>query len=172
MAREEADSCPAQPHINIKQWYKYKNLRTLNILLAVPLMTSFTLGFDSSMFGALQASDAWQHYFNYPVGTTLASLGAAPIIAAFPALAIIPFTSDRIGRRWSLFLGCMFVILGGALQAASMNVVMYGFARASIGFGSLWCQTGMLGWFVFFGVVAVLMNVTIAGLAWVVELAQ
>lgn len=90
MAREEVDNCPAQPHINIKQWYKYKNLRTLNILLAVPLMTSFTLGFDSSMFGALQASDAWQHYFNYPVGSTLASLGAAPIIAAFPAIVIIP----------------------------------------------------------------------------------
>jgi MFS family permease len=152
MSAAVVDSIPHQEHINIKQWWKYRNIRTLNLLLAVPLLTSFTLGFDGSMFGALQASDAWQRYFDHPTGADLASLGAAPTIASFAAIAIIPFTSDRLGRRWSLFLGCLFIIFGGALQAGAATLAMYGASRAFIGFGSVWCQT--------------------SGIAWVVELAQ
>jgi len=137
----EIEGCPQQPHINIRQWYRYKNLRSLNLLMMVPLMTSFTLGFDGSMFGALQASDAWQRYFDHPEGARLANLGAAPIIASFVAGFMIPFVSDRLGRRWCLFIGCLFIIFGGALQAGATTLVMYGSSRAFIGFGSAWCST-------------------------------
>jgi hypothetical protein len=60
----EAASGPEQP------WYRVPHLLRLNILLMVPLLTSYLVGFDGSMLNGVQTVPAWQN------GTSLDPLGS------------------------------------------------------------------------------------------------
>ena len=44
-------------------------------------------------------------------------------------------TSDRLGRRKSVFLCSVFGVLGGALQAGSVHIAMFIVARMIAGLG-------------------------------------
>lgn len=43
-----------------KPWYKVPHLLKLNVLLLVPLVTSYLTGFDGSMMNGLQAVPVWK----------------------------------------------------------------------------------------------------------------
>ncbi|KAF3019228.1 hypothetical protein E8E14_001278 [Neopestalotiopsis sp. 37M] len=108
-------------------WYKKPNLRALYFLLFPTCMgIELTSGFDSQMINALQIVPSWVHFFGNPQGAIL-------------SLPLVPIVNDRLGRRWSIFIGSCIMVIGAIIQGFSVNVGMYIAARLILGFGIPTC---------------------------------
>ncbi|KAJ0418732.1 general substrate transporter [Aspergillus carlsbadensis] len=127
---QEAASALEQP------WYRVPHLRRLNLLLVVPLLTSYSVGFDGSMLNGIQTVRAWQSEFNHPAGGILGLVTTSQIIGSASALTLGPYLADRFGRRLPITLGSFIVILGVALQGGAMNLGMFIGSRVILGVGS------------------------------------
>lgn len=92
-------------------------------------MGSLTYAYASSIIGTTLAQPSFIHYFGLDKRSNTPQLSGA-INGVFQAggfigaLACIPI-ADNYGRRIGLFLAALLAILGGALQAGSVNVAMY-----------------------------------------------
>jgi len=104
------------------------------------LITSMSNGFDGSMMNSLQTLSYWRDYFNNPSGGLLGLLNAIQNLGNLAGLPFAPFLNDRYGRRWTLFLGCMFMIFATIIQSASQNIGMFLVGRFFIGFGNSWAS--------------------------------
>ncbi|TFK96723.1 hexose transporter [Pterulicium gracile] len=120
------------PH---KKWHNNRRLIVLNSWIFLLLITSSTNGFDGSMMNGLQSLPQWKLAFNDPDGAKLGLLGAIQNIGGFSALPFSPYITDTFGRRVAVFLGCVLMIIGAALQTASQTVEMFIGARFLLGFG-------------------------------------
>ncbi|KAH6892750.1 hexose transporter [Coprinopsis sp. MPI-PUGE-AT-0042] len=118
-----------------KKWYNNRRLIILNGWMVLLLITSSTVGYDGSMLNGLQSIDGWHDYFNNPQDTLLGLFSAIQNIGSFCAYFFTPYVSDGLGRRASIFLGCVIMIIATAIQTASQNVAMFLVARFFIGFG-------------------------------------
>ncbi|KAH9945447.1 general substrate transporter [Epithele typhae] len=116
-------------------WWKNSSIRTLNLLLIIPLLTASINGLDSSLVNGLQILPAWTDYFNHPNGKTLGLISAAQVIGSILGLPFTPFSADIFGRRPTLFIGAVIMLLGVALQSAAFRIEMFIGARVLIGFG-------------------------------------
>ncbi|PVH67971.1 general substrate transporter [Cadophora sp. DSE1049] len=121
--------------MDLSRWWRYKDLRTLNLLLLIPLLSIFSQGFDGSMMNGLQAVSQWRLYFGAPKGAVLGLFNAAYPLGATFGVFFIPFVSDRWGRRVGLAVGAAISVLGGILQASSVNLAMFVIARLLLGIG-------------------------------------
>ncbi|KAJ5821641.1 uncharacterized protein N7525_010925 [Penicillium rubens] len=121
-------------------WYRKPNLRTLYIFL-IPccLAIEATGGFDASMMNGLQSLSYWQDHFNEPTGPTLGILSASYSLGSISALPFVTILSDHVGRRWSIMFGSMVMVVGAIMQAFSVNVTMWIFARIFLGHGFPYC---------------------------------
>jgi MFS family permease len=99
------------------------------------------------MLNGLQSIDNWQNYFGNPSDTLLGLFSAIQVriywerprgyakhitlqnIGSFCAYFFTPYVSDGLGRRASIFLGCVIMIIATAIQTASQNVAMFLVAR-------------------------------------------
>jgi MFS family permease len=54
--------------------------------------------------------------FNEPEGALLGIIGAAYSLGAICSLPFIPIVNDLFGRRWSIMLGSIVMIIGSLLQ--------------------------------------------------------
>ncbi|KAK2801603.1 hypothetical protein FQN50_007664 [Emmonsiellopsis sp. PD_5] len=124
-------------------WYKKPNLRYLYLFL-VPccLGIESTSGFDSSMMNGLQSLDYWQNYYGTPVGASLGILTASYNLGALTAVPFVPVLSDHVGRRWSIFFGSLFMVVGACMQAFSVNFAMWVVSRIILGHGIVYCIVG------------------------------
>ncbi|CAO3686105.1 unnamed protein product [Umbelopsis vinacea] len=104
-------------------------------LCAVAIVNSATNGYDGSMMNGLQSLSTWRAYFNSPSASTLGLLNDIRSIGGLVGIFIAPSTSDRLGRKLTIFIGSVIMILGVALQSASMNINMFLAARFLLGFG-------------------------------------
>ncbi|KAH6995179.1 general substrate transporter [Ilyonectria destructans] len=121
-------------------WYKKPNLRILYLLLFPTCMgVELTSGFDSQLINALQLSDYWKEYFGHPEGSLQGIIAAAYSLGAILSLPLVPIVNDKFGRRWSIFLGSLVMILGALIQGFSQHVGMYIVARMILGFGIPTC---------------------------------
>ncbi|KDQ64050.1 hypothetical protein JAAARDRAFT_52051 [Jaapia argillacea MUCL 33604] len=117
-------------------WYKKPNLRTLYLVfLPTCLGVEMTSGFDSSMVNGLQAVGTWDTFFNHPRSAILGLISAMYSLGAVCALPFVPIISDRLGRRRSIVLGSLFMLIGAILQAASQNFAMFIVSRFILGLG-------------------------------------
>lgn len=85
----------------------------------------------------LQSLSQWKSYFGNPTGSILGIVNAAQSIGSVLSLPFVGILSDRIGRRFTLFLGCWVIVLASIIQAASLKYGMFVFARALVGIGSM-----------------------------------
>lgn len=132
----EVNALPDSP-IDTKHWWKYKNLRTLNLLLLVPFLSIFAQGFDGSLMNGLQSVSHWQSYFGSPKGATLGIFNAAYPLGGIIGVFLISPSADRFGRRCGLALGAGIICVGAALQGAAVTLAMFVIARVIIGAGSV-----------------------------------
>lgn len=58
------------------------------------------------MMNGLQTLNQWQDYFGKPTGSTLGIFNAIQSIGGIAGLPFAPYITDRLGRRWTIFLGC------------------------------------------------------------------
>ncbi|KAH7127611.1 general substrate transporter [Dactylonectria macrodidyma] len=98
--------------------------------------TLFFNGYDGSLFNGLQSIDQWQEYFNHPDPVTLGLMNSAGFLPGF----IASFCGDRLahyfGRRWSVWIGSVIVIVGAIVMSLSTNVGIFCAGRAVMGFGT------------------------------------
>ncbi|KAI9638480.1 hexose transporter [Dioszegia hungarica] len=121
------------------RWYA-GHLLKLNLVLFFLLITSASNGYDGSMMNSLQTLSYWQDYFGNPSGGLLGLLNAIQNLGNLAGLPFAPFLNDRYGRRWTLFLGCIVMILATIIQSASQNLGMFLVGRFLIGFGNSWAS--------------------------------
>lgn len=81
-------------------------------------------------------------------GPLLGIISAAYNLGAILAVPVVPWVANRVGRRWSIFLGSAFQCVGAVIQCFSIHVGMYIAARMILGFGIVFCLvsgSAMLG---------------------------
>ncbi|KAK7572266.1 hypothetical protein V3481_017461 [Fusarium oxysporum f. sp. vasinfectum] len=120
-----------------KPWYRISYLVQLNLLLLIPLMSSSVAGFDGSLMNGLQALPSWKNKFGNPQGHTLGFVNAAQSFGSILALPFCGSLSDRIGRKNTLLLGCVLIIVASVIQAAAINYGMFVASRVLVGMGAI-----------------------------------
>lgn len=85
----------------------------------------------------LQALPSWQKYFGYPKGHVLGAVNAAQAIGSCVALPAVGVLADRVGRRKTLLLGAIFIIVASIIQTAAVNFGMFTFSRVLVGMGTI-----------------------------------
>ncbi|OJJ06634.1 hypothetical protein ASPVEDRAFT_56213 [Aspergillus versicolor CBS 583.65] len=93
-------------------------------------------GFDGSLMGAINAMPQYQEFFGLKAAGS--STGLVFVMFNIGAIAALPFTgplSDTWGRRWAMFTGACFVIIGTCIQAPAVNKGMFLGGRFLVGFG-------------------------------------
>jgi MFS family permease len=95
-------------------------------------------GFDGSVMGSLNGMDTFHSYFNVGmegagIGLTVAIYTVGNIVGSF----LSGVASDLYGRRFGMFSGSCFIILGTMIQAspAQGNLSQFMGGRFLVGFG-------------------------------------
>ncbi|KAH6871485.1 general substrate transporter [Thelonectria olida] len=123
--------------VDTAHWWKYRNLRALNVLMIVPLLSIFSQGFDGSMMNGLQSVTHWQTYFGTPTGALLGFFNAAYPLGGIVGTFLISPMADTFGRRVGLATGAALCCVGAAVQGAAINIAMFIISRVIIGAGSV-----------------------------------
>jgi len=118
-----------------RKWYNNTRLMKLNLWITLLLITSANNGYDGSMMNGLQSLPQWTSAFNNPTGSKLGLLNAIQNIGGLAAYPFVPYFSDGIGRRRTVWIGAVIMVVATALQSASHSVGMFIGARFMIGFG-------------------------------------
>ncbi|KAJ7723620.1 hexose transporter [Mycena maculata] len=125
-----------------RTWYNNRRLITLNAWIVLLLITSYANGYDGSMVNGLQSLPQWEAYFNFPTKGRLGLLGSIQNIGALAGYPFAPYLCDGIGRRPTVFLGALIMVIATAIQTASPSVNMFIGARFMIGFGLTFTSSG------------------------------
>jgi MFS family permease len=91
--------------------------------------------------GSLNAMDEYQRSFGLDGAGP--STGLIFIIYSFGSLAALPFSgflSDTWGRRLTIFVGCVIILLGTGIQTAASTQPMFIGGRFILGFGAALSQ--------------------------------
>ncbi|KAJ7719436.1 hexose transporter [Mycena maculata] len=118
-----------------RKWYNNRRLMALHGWLFLLLITSSTNGYDGSMVNGLQSLTQWESYFHTPTKGKLGLLSAIQNIGALAGYPFAPYLSDGIGRKPTVFIGALIMVLATVVQTASQSVGMFIGARFLIGFG-------------------------------------
>ncbi|KAF2502955.1 general substrate transporter [Lophium mytilinum] len=117
-------------------------------IVAFCCLGSWTYGFSFAVFVTSIGQPGFYVYFDLdPTSSYTASiLGAVNSLFAFGAAvgAISQgWTSNWLGRKWSLFLASLLCVIGGALTAGSINIPMIICCRfiQGLGLGQVICLT-------------------------------
>ncbi|KAJ5833265.1 hypothetical protein N7474_001576 [Penicillium riverlandense] len=105
------------------------------LLLAVTIVNSATLGYDSSVMNGLLILPSYSEYFHLTAATeglNNAAMWMGGILGAF-LMQPIP---DYFGRRRAILIASIVTIVGIILQGASQNIGMFVVARIIVGIGS------------------------------------
>jgi MFS family permease len=115
------------------RWWKDPCLR-INVLHCTGLyFCVFYLGYDASLLNGLQAMDQWNDYFNDPGGNTLGLISASLFLPAIITPYIASFISDRFGRKITLAVGSLLLILGAFINAFAKDLGTFIAGRVLIG---------------------------------------
>ncbi|KAJ5287419.1 hypothetical protein N7478_003105 [Penicillium angulare] len=118
-----------------KPWWRDARLLQLNTLLLCALLTQTAQGFDASMINGMQALPAWIKFFGEPAGARLGAMTFGPLGGILISIVISSQLCDWFGRRYPICGGSIIIIIGSAIQAASVNYAMFVFSRFFVGFG-------------------------------------
>jgi len=118
-----------------KRWYKNNRLVLLNLWICLLLLTSSTSGYDGSMINGLQSVNRWEEFFDFPAGGKLGLFNAIQNIGSLAAYPFAPYVTDGLGRRTTIWIGAVIMVVATAIQTASQNFGMFIGARFLIGFG-------------------------------------
>ncbi|KAJ7176334.1 general substrate transporter [Mycena crocata] len=118
-----------------RRWYNNRRLIALNGWITLLLVTSSANGYDGSMMNGLQSLPQWETYFGFPTKSKLGLLSAIQNIGALAGYPFAPYLCDGIGRKPTVFVGALMMVIATAIQTASQSVGMFIGARFLIGFG-------------------------------------
>lgn len=91
-------------------------------------------------FNSVQNFDPWNDRFGHPTGGKLGILGASYQIASVVAIPLVPIITDRWGRKLSIAVGFVVMIIGAAVQAAANDFGTFIGGRVLLGLGNPFAQ--------------------------------
>ncbi|KAG4437504.1 hypothetical protein IFR05_007014 [Cadophora sp. M221] len=97
-------------------------------------------GYDGSLMGGLNGMTSYQNTFD--MKTSGSSTGIVFMIYNVGSLAaapLVPFATDRLGRRVGMFIGSVVIIIGTCVQATSKAMPQFMGGRFLLGFGVSYC---------------------------------
>ncbi|KAJ4188481.1 hypothetical protein NW755_006643 [Fusarium falciforme] len=106
-----------------------------SILAPACLVVCATNGYDSSLLTGLQGVEAWKEQFGSPKGALLGITSASYPLGAILSTPLSAFISDRFGRRQSIIIGSLIMILGVVMQTVSSSIGLFLGGRIVVGFG-------------------------------------
>ncbi|KAG7662124.1 uncharacterized protein J8A68_004386 [[Candida] subhashii] len=119
-----------------KPFYKYGFLNKLHFCIFVITVASTNNGYDGSMVNGLQMIENWRDAMGNPAGHVLGALANGLVFGALLAAVCAAWMSDRFGRKPSIIVGMIIVIIGSIMQGAANGYALFTFARIVIGFGA------------------------------------
>ncbi|KAK3669300.1 hypothetical protein LTR78_010838 [Recurvomyces mirabilis] len=97
---------------------------------------SFMLfGWDQGVFGGILNNQTFERQFDNPGPTIQGQIVSTYDIGCIIGAIISIYFGDRLGRRWSVAMSSMWVILGGAIQASSFHLPQMIIGRIIAGLG-------------------------------------
>ncbi|KAL1593889.1 hypothetical protein SLS60_010622 [Paraconiothyrium brasiliense] len=117
-------------------WVPDSTMTLAVLLMLCSVVQSTTGGYDGSMLNGLNILPSYTDYFNLNPATTGLNTGSV-FIGGFFGPMVSGVMSDRLGRRPTIFWGCLLTIVGIILQTAAQNIAMFVVARIILGFGSI-----------------------------------
>jgi sugar porter (SP) family MFS transporter len=108
-----------------KMWWHYPHLLKLNTLLLCAIMWSTASGFDGSLFNGMQALPQWMNYFGNPTGSRLGISSVPATVTNIVTNLVFYKVLEVYGRRRPLMVGCLLIIIGAFVKAASQNYAMW-----------------------------------------------
>ncbi|KLU85400.1 lactose permease [Magnaporthiopsis poae ATCC 64411] len=113
------------------------NMLKLWAIMSIGYLVSTMNGFDGSLMASVNAMKPYQESFGLTgAGSTTGivfityNLGQ---IASFPFCGML---ADGWGRRWCIFVGCLIVLVGTAVQATASTLNQFIGGRFVLGFGA------------------------------------
>ncbi|RFU27496.1 hypothetical protein B7463_g8846, partial [Scytalidium lignicola] len=105
------------------------------VLTPATLVVCATNGYDGSVLTGLQGIDRWKNQFGNPSGALLGITSAAYALGAIASTFFSSIISDRVGRRWGIFVGSIIMMIGVVLQTVSTSIGLFIGGRIVVGFG-------------------------------------
>lgn len=106
-------------------------------IIGIGYLISTLNGFDSSLMGSVNAMKQYQKTFG--LSGAGSSTGVIFIIYNLGQIAAFPFCgllADGFGRRWCIFIGCVLVLIGTAIQTPANTQGQFIGGRFVLGFGA------------------------------------
>ncbi|CAN9149726.1 unnamed protein product [Alternaria alternata] len=134
---EAQEAAPELPPVS---WSKSPNMRKLYFYCMILCVCSATTGYDGSLMNTSQLLDSWKTTMDNPSEDTLGRLSAMYSIGSIVSLPVVPWLSDKYGRKTPITVGCIIMVIAAAVQAASMSRPQYEGGRFFMGFGNSMAQ--------------------------------
>ncbi|KAJ5723521.1 hypothetical protein N7488_001556 [Penicillium malachiteum] len=113
---------------------KTSGLSNVYVISAMTTIGGLNQGFDVSSMSAIIGKDAYKAYFNHPDSVLQGGITASMAGGSLLGSLFSSWTSDRFGRRDSLFIACIIWLVGSTLMCAVQNVAMLIVSRIINGF--------------------------------------
>lgn len=111
---------PAGTGLDKIVWYKEPQLRQLYLLSTFLLVASATTGYDGMLVNTSQQMDRWKSYFpEHNNANKLGILINMYNIGSITSFFIVPYMADRFGRKFTIAIGCAFMVTGAFVGAFS-----------------------------------------------------
>jgi len=101
-------------------------------LIAVSVVDSVLLGYDSSLMGSLNVMPTYQEYFTLTTATKSLNTAISYVGGSCSAL-FAGFLVDYLGRKKCIYISAYVTFVGAIIQAAAQNIGMFIAGRFIVG---------------------------------------
>ncbi|KAJ5964064.1 Major facilitator superfamily domain general substrate transporter [Penicillium vulpinum] len=113
---------------------KIPQLNNVYLISGLATIGGLIQGFDVSSMSAIIGTDNYKEYFNKPNSVAQGGITASMAGGSLLGSLFSSWTSDRYGRRDSMFVACILWLIGSTLMSAVQNVAMLIVSRIINGF--------------------------------------
>jgi MFS family permease len=113
---------------------KLPGLSNVYLISGLTTIGGLIQGFDVSSMSAIIGTDQYKTYFNKPDAVLQGGITASMAGGSLLGSLFSSWTSDRFGRRDSLFIACIIWLVGSTLMCAVQDVAMLIVSRVINGF--------------------------------------
>ncbi|ETS76492.1 hypothetical protein PFICI_11879 [Pestalotiopsis fici W106-1] len=121
---------------NDKPWYRKRNQVVLNFCLMSLFLLSSGNGYDGTMLNGLLALPHWLSFMEHPTGAWLGFISGAQNLGSIIFFPIVAWSTNRHGRKPTIFMGYFFLCLGVGLQTGATSIPVFVASRVVVGIAS------------------------------------